>query len=243
MKNSEIVPLITDIKKLPIGYYLESSDYERLAVKQGFGKIWQQFYKYFEDKRKGRFSDYNSKPGDCKNALILIIERLYETEKDLLNKILYSTFLGYTDWNFNEIDLSEILEDLKLINFPKNWLKNIEDNYLAKNRMALDNKKIDSIGSKLDKEVLIKESEILKANKSEWIRLMSKAKTKEVITQLIDYTINSDLVSIKNELINQSSRFHRIQDKVREGIIDIDTENLEMNKINKAILGLIEKIK
>lgn len=242
MQNSKIVPLTTDIRKLSIGYYLETSEFERLTVVNGFGSIWQQFYDYIKENRRGIIIGHNHKPGDCKNALILLIERLSETEKELLNKILFHTFKGFIEWNRNEVNLNEIFEDLELISFPKAWLDDLRDRFLEKNRIILDYKKLEQVHNKFDTKVKIKKSEILTVEKYEWIRLVEKAELEEVIKRISEYSKTQKNKSLRNEIINQSSRLYRIQKKAREGIIDIDTENREMNKINKAVLEIIDKI-
>lgn len=242
MQNSRTTPLITDIENLSIGYYLETSSFERLIIKHGFGSIWQQFYEYTRDNRRGIILGHNHKPGDCKDALILLIERLYETEKELLNKILFHIFKGFIDWNYNDLELNEIFEDLNLIDFPEEWLKDLKDTYLEKNRIILDNKKFDKIEEAIDEHIKINDSEILKAKKSEWIRLIEVSELNEAIKQILEYSKLQTKLSLRNEMINQSSRLHRIQKKFREGIIDIDTENLELNKINKAVIEIIDNI-
>lgn len=241
MRNSKITPLITDIEKLSIGYYMETSTFERLTVKHGFGSIWQQFYEYTRDNRKGIILGHNHKPGDCKKALILLIERLYETERELLNKILFYTISGFIDCNYNELELNDVFEDLEIIKFPEEWLKELNDKYIQKIKIILDNKKLDQVEELINEEKLIKVSEILAAKKSEWIRLIETSELNEAIEQILEYS-KSQKLPLRNELINLSSRLHRIQKKFREGVVDIDTENLELNKINKSILEIIDKL-
>lgn len=243
MQNSRIIPLVTDVEKTSIGYYLETSSFERLIVKQGFGSIWQQFYQYIKDKRRVVAIGHNHKPGDCKDAFIFLIERLYETEKELLNKILYHTFKGFIEWNNNEMDLNDILEDLKLIDFPEDWNNDLKQKYLDKTQAILDhNKSLEQIEDESGEEMRIQESELLKVKKSEWIRLIEISELSEVVKQMLEYSKSQENIALRNELINQSSRLHRVQKQFREGIIDIDTENLEINKINKAVLEIIDKI-
>ena len=242
MKNSEIAPLITDIKKLSIGYYLKTSSFERLAIKNGFGLIWQQFYTYIVDNRTSFVVDFDHKAWDCHDAFILLIEKLHDTDKKSLHKILFHTLMGFMDWNYDELDFHDIFEDLELIDFPQNWLKELSQKHMDRTRMILDNKKIEKIGCRFDDEITTKGSEILMQKKAEWIRLVEEFELSEVIKQILEYSKGENKVSLRNELINQSSRLNRIQRKAREGIIDIDIENLELNKINKAIIEIIDLI-
>lgn len=242
MSESKLKPLITDIENISIGYYLETSSFERLSIKNGFDSIWQQFYEYEKENRLGIILGHNHKPGDCKNALILIIKRLFINEKELLNKILYHTFKGFIDWNFNEIDLYNIFEDLQILDFPEDCLKELRQKYIVKNEVILNNKKIAKLEEDLSEDMKIQKSEIISAKKSEWLRLVQTSELEEVIKQLSEYCENNSTKTNRDEVINLSARFYRIQSKVREQIINIDIENRELNKINKAIIEIIDKI-
>jgi len=242
MSESKVRPLITDIKSISIGYYLETSSFERLSIKNGFDSIWQQFYEYEKENRLGIILGHNHKPGDCKNALILIIKRLYVNEKELLHKILYHTFKGFLDWNFNEVNLENIFKDLQLLDFPENWLNELKRKYIAKNEIILKNRKHVELKENLLEGMEIQKGEILAAKKSEWLRLVEISELEETIKQLLEYCKNHPTGTIKDEVTNLSSRFHRIQRRVRKDIIDFDTENRELNKINNIIIQIIHKI-
>ena len=242
--DAKIVPLITDIEKIPIGNYLETSKFERLAARNGFGPIWQQFYKHAVDNRSVFMLDYDHKSGDCETALIHLIETSYQNNRDVLHKILYHILKGFIDWNYNEIELNEIFDDLEIIDFPSNLLDELKQRYLDKTRIILDHKKLTEVNDPINDEQKIKKSEVLDAKATEWIRLVSTSELDEVINQMLEYCSYENVNSLLfNELINLSSRLHRIQKKVREGTIDIDTENMEINKINVATIEMIDKIK
>jgi hypothetical protein len=124
---------------------------------------------------------------------------------------------------YNEIELNDIFEDLELIDFPEEWLKGLNDKYIDKNRIILDNKKLEAQEVSFKEEIKIKESEILTAKKSEWFRLIETSELNEAIKQILEYSKSQKELPLINELINQSSRLHRIQKNFREGIIDIST--------------------
>ncbi|MEZ5040301.1 MAG: hypothetical protein R2828_10425 [Saprospiraceae bacterium] len=236
--------MISDIDNLEIGNFLASSEYERIAIRQGFGDAWQKASRMAQSNRMVFMVGHDHKPGDSKDAFILLMDSFYRTDQDLFDKFVYSSLKGFVNWNYNEIELDNIFEDLKLLEFPGDWLTDLYSIYLEKVRLILNNKKLDAQlnPEDVDEEFLIKENELLKAQKRSWIQQLSKAEIEKVIDQILEYATKTDDSALLEKIINQSSRFHRIKNKVRDGTINFDTETLEVNKVNKALIALIEGI-
>ncbi|MEZ4776003.1 MAG: hypothetical protein R3D00_22690 [Bacteroidia bacterium] len=243
MNKTAITPLITDIKKLPIGPYLATSGFERLIVKNGMGPMWNLFYDTVKKDHRVFILGYDFKPGVCKNTLILIINELFDSDKEILNKILFHVFHGYIEWNYNEIDLSDLFEDLVLIDFPDKWLKELKIKYLNKNQIILKNIELNGEDEgRVNEDLKLTETEIFAANKSVWRKLIEKAKLKDAMKEIIEYAESVKDVKLRDELILQSAMLTHIENKSREGTIDLETESMELRKINKAILEVINNL-
>ena len=68
----KLKPLIADIKKLNIGEYLKSTDFERYAIKNNFESAWDEAYKKAKNSRSFISVDFDHKSYDCENALTYI---------------------------------------------------------------------------------------------------------------------------------------------------------------------------
>jgi len=77
----------------------------------------------------------------------------------------------------------------------------------------------------------------------DWIEKIAIAKTDEVITELRSFAISTGNNDLIEELVNQSQRWHRLQKKIRDNVLETDKEDIECNKINKALLHIINTLK
>ena len=85
--------------------------------------------------------------------------------------------------------------------------------------------------------------ESIEKKKIEWIEKISIAETEDVITDMRNFTLKTGNDDLIEEIVNQSQRWHRLQKKIRNNVLDSDKENIESNKINKALIQIINTLK
>lgn len=240
--NSKIKPLISDLEKTNIGSYLASSGFERLTVTEGFDTMWDAFYRVAEKKRRGIFLVKDIKRLNSEYTLVLLLNGAFQQDQEIFYAYVYIIFSGYIDWVKNLVEMEDIFSDLEILDFPIKSLIEMKENY---------NTKVNEIKSQEVKRIKVKEKEeenkidflaIIKTKKDEWIDKISIAKTEETITELKDFALETKNNDLIGEIINQSQRWHRLQRKIRDNVLDLDKEQIECNKINKALLEIISTL-
>jgi hypothetical protein len=126
---TKIEPLINDLKKLGIGYYLTSDEYKRYLIKVGIDVEWKNHYKSVK-KNRGYYSlgmdhDYHDSIG----TMIKFLNYYYEYQKESLYNYLYDLIVELKKWSDKEFegsDLNNLILDLEIIEFPNELLSEIK---------------------------------------------------------------------------------------------------------------------
>lgn len=241
--DSKIKPLISDLKETNIDSYLASSNFERLTVRHGFDSLWDYAFREAERNRRVVWLGKDHKKWDSEGALILLLDRAFKENKETFEQLVHVIFSGYINWIENEVDLEDIFSDLEILSFPEDWLNEMIDKHRSKSKeiRIREAKKLKEQDEESQNKIDF--LAILETKRIEWIDKISMAKTEEAISDLKNFALeikNDDLIG---EIVNQSQRWFGLQRKVRENILDSDKEQIECNKINKALLEIINTLK
>jgi len=134
-------PLIEDLLKLDFTNYLLADTFKRLCIRKGIYKDWSSFFPFVTDTGK------INKKGENVNRKILIsnfsnyIISKYETSSNSLGWFIFEILKDYIEWKQEKVDLTNIIEDLKLLNQPPLVAKSIEElmlSYTPKNKQLLN---------------------------------------------------------------------------------------------------------
>lgn len=237
--NSRLRPLISDIDKSGIGYYLVTSNYERIMVFNGFEEVWQEGIKVVDKERRVISLLHDERPYDAEKAFKFIINLFFDHNIGLFYRYLHVTLKGYIEWGDNERDLDDIFKDLMILDFPDNSLTELLELRRKKNTAIKAKKNSEEL---LEADDIIEKRKVLSEKKLGWSKLIRKAKIEDLIDEICIYSDDSGKPSLREDITNISARYYRVKDKAIAGIIGLDAENLEMNKINKALTDLISKI-
>lgn len=240
--DSKLKPLISDLKKTNIDSYLATSIFERLTVKLGFSELWDDVLREAESNRRVFVLGMDHKRGDSERALFTLLDWSFRGERELFDKLVYSILQGYILWVENNTKLEDVFVDLEILHFSKEWLENLRELYSQRIKDIEQKEKLKLEKQELEKVDRIESSAIIKAKKVEWIDKLSRAELEFVLEELKNYAIENSLTHLIKEIVNQSQRWFRLQRKVRDGVIDLDDEQKEANKINKAVLEIISSI-
>ncbi len=241
--DSKIKPLISDLKKTNIDYYLASSNFERLTVRHGFDSLWDNAFREAERNRSVVWLGEDHKAWDSEEALILLLDRSFRAKRETFDQIVFIIFSGYIDWVENSIEMDDIFSDLEILDFPNDWFNEMKEKYEAKREKIRVRE-----AKKLKAEEKINERKIdflaiLETKRVEWIDKISMAKTEEAITDLKNFALETKNDDLIEEIVNQSQRWFRLQRKIRDNVLDSDKEQIESNKVNKALLEIINTLK
>jgi len=119
-------------------------------------------------------------------------------------------------------DEKDLIHELALISNSYSYMKlNPEKYSVVKNSLEVD---------------ISKQKEKLKKN-------LALGHTEDVLKELLDYLnrIQDEKSSFKDKLINASSRYFRYKNQYITGTIQNEKYELEINKINSLLIGIIEK--
>jgi len=253
--NPKLKPLIQDIEKRYPSRYLLSSNFGRLCIKLGIEENWDKILKLARDERTWVGSDSDSY--DSKNALKLYLNYLYSKKPELFNEFVFHFLSGLIESYEYKTNFSEIIEDLKLINFP--------DEMLSKIITLLDEKtRAYDIANKSAQQKFEKQKRIRKATKEKvqkvgvpeigklddaktrknfWIRLIAKAEIEKAIEAILEFAEGKGNEDFLKEVVHQSSRWNRLQKIIHQGTMKQDEIDIEARKINAALIDLVSKIK
>ena len=126
---TKIEPLINDLKKMGIGYYLTSDEYKRYLIRVGIDVEWKNHYKSVRKKRGYFSSGMDHDYYDSIGTMIKFLNYYHEYQKDSLYYYLFDLIVDLKKWSdkeFEESDLNNLILDLEIIEFPNELLSKIK---------------------------------------------------------------------------------------------------------------------
>lgn len=230
-------PLFLDLAKTNINSFLATSFFGRYAIKLGIQDIWDKELKEAEQAQS--YITHNSQIELSLKALFNLLKKCYRIKIQLFYEIVHSILFGYIQWLDEKTDLNDIFKDLEIIEFPENWLFELKQMHL-KQSIIIDARIISKTKRLHNNPLPYKEEARKKAEK--WVNDLANAKEEELIVELLSFAHKHVLKETTEEIVMQSNRWKRLQKKIRNGTIDLPSEDLESNRINKALLEIIEKL-
>lgn len=127
-------PLVSDLKNLRIGDFLQSNDYKRFLIKIEFDISWRDTFHYVKANRGYFAIDLDHNYFDSIDTMVFVLNKLYTDSRDNFYIYIYGLLFTYTDWSKEDLQVSNILKDLELLNPPQEVIDGIEQlsNYHSK---------------------------------------------------------------------------------------------------------------
>lgn len=121
--NTQINPLIEDLKKLNLIDFLKSSSFERVLVKHKADTLWQQLSLNAEvETYMFRITDKKDE-ASIEYTFRKLINTLFTKYEDSFYEFLTNTLTNIKKYKGEPIDLSEIIEDIELLSPSKETLE------------------------------------------------------------------------------------------------------------------------
>jgi hypothetical protein len=121
IRNSAIKPLIANLLRINIGSYLNTSDYDHLALEHNFDKLWESANKEIRRRSNVVFIGFDN-TGDYEEAFQLVLDTLWSQDKNGFYNILELTLKDFIRWDKGKTDLSKILHNLEQLDMPQSKL-------------------------------------------------------------------------------------------------------------------------
>jgi hypothetical protein len=237
----KIKPLLRDLSELNIGAYLASTEFDRFAIQNGIENLWNNAIEAYEKSRKVIvLSPYDSTHYEREQALRVLLNWAIRSSQTDFNSIIIIILKGYLKWNTQAFFFENIGEDLKLAGVPVEAVQKLKEKHNAKQRIIQSIEAVQPNETSEDK----KESEIapnafIESKKTAWIDKTSKADIEGTLEDIKYYAKENSNVKLIKEIVNLSSRYHRIKDQNNKGTLKHEEKELEINKINEALVELI----
>lgn len=126
----EIIPkielLFKDLKRLELGRFLLSQDFKRYCIKINFEESWRNAFIYAQNERGYYCVGMDHDLFDSIDALGLILNKLYQSDRGNFFGFVHDLLLTYTQWSRTDLWVKDILDDLALLSAPENIVLGIE---------------------------------------------------------------------------------------------------------------------
>lgn len=152
-------PLISDLKSLDIGDFLQSNDYKRFLIKIKFDVAWRSVFDKVKKDSKMFVAGFDQNYGYSIDTMVYVLNYLYENNRDNFYHFIHDFLMTYSEWNKEDLKVDNIIEDLKLLDPPQEIITKIEQlgNYHSKPVVRADvpdniwnASKLDSVIKKMD---------------------------------------------------------------------------------------------
>ncbi len=110
--SKDLKPLLANLKRVEIGKYLHTKNFELYALENNVDLLWNEAKKIStKDKNVFTLSPHNTEEEET--VFALLINSLYHNHRDFFKQIIIETILKFCDWSSVPIDTKNIHENLK----------------------------------------------------------------------------------------------------------------------------------
>lgn len=241
----KIKPLVADLEKTGITSFLGSTDFDRLCIRAELDVIWDKFLRAAIDSRSVFLVGHDHKYIDSWNAFQNLLSSTYRSSPESFWKIVIIILDEFIRWNGQELDLGDVFTDLELINPPAlsfARLKLVHEKRQKQIRKMNSEQNDDQskVVDRIDPEIA--NNNFLLSKKGDWIEMIAKDRIGEVIDEIRKTAVEMNRSILVEQIVQISSRWVRMNRKINEGSASREEEDLTYNKINKALLDLVNQI-
>jgi predicted nucleotide-binding protein len=111
-KEPELKPLFANLKRLKIGAYLNSNDFELFSIEKDFDDTWNQC-KDDINNNKTAFIIGHHNTEDDEEAFLLLMSEIYNEDSSLFVNFIFDILFGFAKWATTKIDFTHVTENLK----------------------------------------------------------------------------------------------------------------------------------
>lgn len=124
--NTKIQPLIEDVGRIIPGTFLKSTDYKRWLVERDLDKVWAQIFSQVEANRNYFAMGYDHLAADSSDALVYLLNLIFEQSKDSLPDFLVDLLSFYTYQETAYIDVTDIKKDLLAAGYSEEQVSQLD---------------------------------------------------------------------------------------------------------------------
>ncbi|CAM1343201.1 HEPN domain-containing protein [Tenacibaculum amylolyticum] len=119
----KLEPLSDNLKDLDIGEFLKSREFKRYCIKAGLDGYWRDLYNHVKNNRTYLSLGMDHEKYDSIDALNLLLNNLYQDYNNQFYNFIKDFLYAFSNWTNETLNLRKIVEDLELLNCPKEILE------------------------------------------------------------------------------------------------------------------------
>ena len=119
-------PLVSDLKNLHIGDFLQSNDYKRYLIKVKFEVSWRNALDKVKANRRIIVAGFDHDYFDSIDTMVFVLNYLYTNSRDNFYHYIHDFLMAYSEWNKEDLKVENIIEDLELLEPPQEVIAKIE---------------------------------------------------------------------------------------------------------------------
>lgn len=141
--DSALKPLFANLKRLKIGRYLSTDDFNHFSLEKDFDEEWEECLKIVKVKRRSfsTITFLQDNENDCETAFGILMNKWYAVEKSSFNSWILEVLLNFANWNKYKLNFSNVISNLRELNVSKNNLINFATDFrkiqLTKNKVTM----------------------------------------------------------------------------------------------------------
>lgn len=240
--DPKIKPLYRDLKDLNIGIYLASTDFDRYALKNGINYIWNKAIETYDRENTVMFITVtDTTTWDREEALRILMNWSIRSSQLEFNAIIFTIIRGFIEWSSKILILDNVFEDLTLAGLPVEKINELTNLHSTRKNLITT---IDESFVKLEnKQNVTAHDNYIESKRTAWIDQIALGGTEGALVDIKNYASEKNDLSLVKVIANLSSRWHRYNGNYVKGLIKNEDKEMEINKINEALIDLIMSLK
>lgn len=110
--ESKLKPLYASLKRLEIGDYLETKEFELFALENNFDEAWQDCKKEISRNKSVFILGYHNNEEE-EDAFMLLMSTWFDQDYDTFEDFLLTTLINFAQWSSTKIDYTGVVDGLK----------------------------------------------------------------------------------------------------------------------------------
>ncbi|WP_321288282.1 nucleotide-binding protein [uncultured Sunxiuqinia sp.] len=120
-EEPRLKPLYANLKRLNIGEYLYTKEFELFSIENNFDGVWKDCKKEVS-RQKSMIIVGHHNTEDDERAFLYLMTLWYQQSFDSFDKFIITVLLNFAEWHSTKLDFTAIHHNLKQLDFEKSVL-------------------------------------------------------------------------------------------------------------------------
>lgn len=116
--NPKLKPLYANLKRLKIGEYLHTKEFELFALENNFDEGWEECKREINNKKTAFILGFHDTE-DEEEAFILLMNAWYFQDYNSFDEFITTVLLNFAQWSQTKLDFTGVITNLKQVGLTK----------------------------------------------------------------------------------------------------------------------------